>query len=144
MKYTIKLKQKDFPFASVPTLVELEGEKIVCNDVNLPQEIDASNSFNPHNVRAWVIGHEFGSICMIFASHEQDALDDAVDAGMLDCMMAEEQDHDDESLTPLGNASELFELTHAWIGQVEFDAARDIQLIVALVRASANGSDTLE
>ena len=144
MKYSIKLKQHNLPFASVPTLVELEGEKIVCNDVTLPAYIDRSCGINPHNVRAFVIGHEFGAICMIFGSNVQDALDEAVDANMLDCMLNDEQDHENDSLTSLGNASELFDLTYAWVGEVEFEAARDIQLIVALVRASENGSDTLE
>jgi len=62
---------------------------------------------------------------------------------LLDCLMADEQDHSNEDLTPLGNASELFDLNSAWMGEVEFDAARDIKLIVALVRESAEGKDTL-
>ena len=66
-----------------------------------------------------------------------------MDAGRLDCLMAEEQDHDNEDLTPLGNASELFDLNSVWMGEVEFDAARDIKLIVALVRESTEGKDTL-
>ena len=70
-------------------------------------------------------------------------MDAAVDAGSLDCLMAEEQDYDNEDLTPLGNASELFDLNSVWMGEVEFDAARDIKLIVALVRQSAEGDDTL-
>lgn len=144
MKYSIKLKQQDFPFASCPALVELEGEKIVCNDVHLPKEIDHANSYNPRNTRAFVIGHEFGPICMVFADHAQEAFNVAVDTNVLDCLLSDAQDHSDESFTPLGNASELFDLTYAWIGEVEFDAGRDIQLIVALVRANENGSDTLE
>lgn len=142
MRYTLTLKQS-LPFASSPRFAELDGEKILCNDVNLPREIDPDNGYNPHNVRMWVIGHEFGAICAVFASSEHDALDSAVDAGMLDCMMAQEQDYDDESLTALGNASELFDLTYAWIAPVEWDAARDIHLIVKLVRAGAEGDDTL-
>lgn len=143
MKYTLTLRQ-NFPFSSCPRFAELEGEKILCNDVQLPREIDPDNSYNPYNIRLWVIGHEFGAICAVFASHDEEAFDAAVDGNLLDCMMAEEQDYDDTSLTPLGNASELFDLTHAWIAPVEFDAARDIHLIVKLVRAGANGDDTLE
>ena len=144
MKYSIKLKQ-NLPYASVPSIVELEGEHILCNDVQLPREIDHENSYNPHNIRAWVIGHEHGPICMVFASHEQDALDAAVDLNALECLLEEDQDqaNEDGELTPLGNASELHDLSYAWIGEVEFEPGRDIKLIVSLVRAGANGDATL-
>ena len=137
MKYTLTLKQS-LPFPQNPRHAQLEGENILLNDVNLPEHIE--HTFNPYNVKLWVIGNEYGTLCATWGSCEQDALDAAVDANMLDCLMAEEQDHDNEDLTPLGNASEL---SHTWIGEVEFDAARDIKLIVALVRQSAEGDDTL-
>lgn len=145
MKYQIKLLQ-NLPYAACPTLVELEGEKIICNDVCLPKSIDIT-SYNPHNIRGWVIGHEFGPICMIFASHEQDAFDAAVDTNMLECLLVDDQENLSEEergeYAPLGNASELHDLTHAWIGEVEYEPARDIHLIVALIRAMENSTDTL-
>ena len=140
MKYTLTLKQP-FPFPQNPRYAQLEGENILLNDVNLPEHIE--RSYNPYNVKLWVIGNEYGALCAAWASCEQDALDAAVDANMLDCLMAEEQDHDNEDLTPLGNASELFDLNSVWMGEVEFNAARDIKPIVALVRESAEGKDTL-
>lgn len=140
MRYTLTLKQS-LPYAQNPRFAELEGEKIICNDVILPQHIE--KSYNPYNVRLWVIGHEFGAICAVFACCEQDALDEACDKGELDCMLSEEQDYDNEDLTSLGNASELFNLEYAWIAEVEFEPVRDMALIVALVRASVEGSDTL-
>lgn len=140
MKYTLTLKQS-LPFSQNPRFAELDGEAILLNDVNLPGHIE--HTYNPHNVTLWVIGHEHGALCAVWANCEQDALDEAVDAGMLDCLMADEQDHDNEDLTPLGNASELFDLNSVWMGEVEFDAARDIKLIVTLVRQSAEGDDTL-
>lgn len=140
MKYTLTIKQS-LPFSQNPRFAELEGENILLNDVNLPEHIE--RSYNPHNVKLWVIGNEYGALCGAWGSSEQDALDAAVDAGLLDCLMAEEQDYDNEDLTPLGNASELFDLNSVWVGEVEFDAARDIKLIVALVRESAEGKDTL-
>lgn len=143
MKYTLTLRQC-LPFAQNPPFCELEGERIVCNYVTLPGAIDAACRFNPHNVRLWVIGHTFGAVCAVFASHESDALDAACDAGMLDCFMAENQDYSDESLTACGNASELFDLSDFWMGQVEFDPARDILLITALARAAGSGADALE
>lgn len=140
MKYTLTLKQSG-SFCQNPRFAELEGENILLNDVNLPEHIE--HTFNPYNVKLWVIGNEHGALCAVWGSSEQDALDAAVDAGKLDCLMAEEQDHSNEDLTPLGNASELFDLNSVWMGEVEFDAARDIKLIVALVRQSAEGDDTL-
>ena len=140
MKYTLTLKQSG-SFCQNPRFAELDGEAILLNDVNLPEHIE--HTFNPYNVKLWVIGNEYGALCAAWAGCEQDALDAAVDANMLDCLMAEEQDHDNEDLTPLGNAGELFDLDYVWMGKVEFDAARDIKLIVTLVRESAEGKDTL-
>lgn len=142
MKYTLTLRQSG-PFAQNPRFTEIEGEKILLNNVILPRAIDPENAFNPHNVRLFVIGHEFGAICAVWAGHEQEAFDVACDGNMLDCLMSENQDHEDDSLTPCGNASELFDLAHAWCGVVEFEPARDIVLIVDIVRASENQKDTL-
>ena len=137
MKYTLTLKQSP----QAPSSVELEGDSILLNDVNLPEHIE--HTFNPYNVKLWVIGNEYGALCAAWGSNEQEALDAAVDAGLLDSLMDEEQDYNNEALTPLGNAGELFDLDYVWMGKVEFDAARDIKLIVALVRESAEGKDTL-
>jgi len=131
------------PFSHCPVSAELSIDKIYANDVILPRSIDSDCGMNPHNVRLWVIGHEFGAICAVWASNEQDALDTAVDLNMLDCLIADDQDYDDETLVSLGNAGELFDLSYAWIGEVQFEALRDIQLIVALVRASEAGLGTL-
>ena len=137
MKYTLTLKQSP----QAPSSVELEGDSILLNDVNLPEHIE--HTFNPYNVKLWVIGNEYGALCAAWGSNEQEALDEAVDAGLLDSLMDEEQDYNNEALTPLGNAGELFDLDYVWMGKVEFDAARDIKLIVALVRESVEGKDTL-
>jgi len=140
--FTLFLNQY-LPFSHCPVSAELSIDNIFANDVILPRNIDSDCGMNPGNVRLWVIGHEHGAICAAWASNEQDALDTAVDLNALDCFMAEDQNYEDESLTSLGNASELFDLSYAWIGEVQFDAQRDIQLIVALVRASEAGFDTL-
>jgi hypothetical protein len=99
---------------------------------------------HPYNMRLWIITHEHGAICAVWSTCEQDALDSAVDLNALDCLMAEGQDHDDESLTALGNASELFDLTYAWCYEVVFDITRDWELLKALARAGAACQDTLE
>lgn len=141
-KFTLHLGQT-FPYAQNPTFTELSADKILLNNVILPKTIDNECGSNPHRVGLYVIGHEFGAICAVWASHEQEALDEACDGNMLECLLAENQDYEDETLSPLGNASELHDLSNAWIGRVQFDAARDIQLIVAIVRATENQKTTI-
>ena len=123
---------------------ELSDDKILLNNVLFPKSIDPEAAYNPYNVKAWIIGNEFGGLCMVWASNERDAFDDAVDANMLDSMLAENQDYDNESLAALGNASELFDLTYAWIHPVEWKAERDIGNIVRIIRAVENQQTTVE
>ena len=143
MKYQLTLKPQNFPFNQTPRFAEIEADGILLDNAQLPAEIDASDRYNPQNIRLWAVGHEFGALCAVFAGCEQYALDQAVDLHQLDCLLADDQEYDNETLTPLGNASELFDLSHAWIAEVEFDARRDIQLIVAIVKARAECLDNL-
>ncbi len=138
---TLHLKQS-MPFGSCPPFVELAENKILTNDVCLPRHIDAK-AYNPHNVRLWVIGHTFGAICAVWASSEQYALDMAVDANLLDCFLIENPEDVTEETAYLGNASEPFDLSEAWIGEVSFDLLRDVDLILALVRRYEQGESTL-
>ena len=145
--YNLTLKQENGPFFSVPRFVKLPGDKIALNNVILPRHIDKENAFNPHNVQLYVIGHEFGAICAAWASNEQEALDEACDLDFLDCFLCSDQspeNYDSGEFVALGNASELFNLSHVWTGIVEFDAARDIQLIVDIIRASENQKSFIE
>lgn len=143
MKYQLTLKQQHFPFAQTPRFAEIDADGILLDNAQLPAEIDASDRYNPQTIRLWAIGHEFGALCAVFAGCEQYALDQAVDLNQLDYLMADDQDYDNDALTSLGNAGELFDLSHAWIAEVEFDAARDIQLIVDIVKARAKCLDNL-
>lgn len=137
--FTLHLKNR-YPFGA-PCIVKLPGDKIALNDVMLPASIDHDARYNPNNVRLWVIGHEFGALCAVWAGHEQEAFDAAVDLGLLDCLMSEEQDRENESLTALGNASEIFDLQSVWIADVDFNPARDIAMIVKIIRRSENQFD---
>ena len=110
----------------------------------LPKSIDPDAGYNPHNIKAWYIGNEHGPLAVVWAGNQQEALDEACDLGALDSLLAEDQDYGDETCTALGNASELFNLLHVWLAEIEFDAARDIHLIVKIVRGDANGQSTLD
>jgi alpha-L-arabinofuranosidase len=124
--------------------VELEGERILCNNIILPGE------FNPHRIRLWVIGNEYGPLCAVWADCEQDAFDEATDAGMLDSFIVSPEDYeamnDDEkeNCAHLGNAGELANLDYAWVAEVEFKPERDLSLLLAFARADGARSNTLD
>ena len=109
--------------------VTLTLDRMLCNDVTFPDER------HPHAMRAWVIGNEYGALCLVWASHEQEALDAACDAAMLDGLAVDEADYQQECAdacarahctwdahqcdTPdgvmlLGNAGEPFASEYAW------------------------------
>lgn len=121
--------------------IELEAEKILCNNVVLPWE------FNPHTVRLYVIGHEFGALAAIWADCTQDALDELIDtdngkAFLVENPTAEDEANDD--LCRLGNAGELCDLTNAWIQTVRLDPAQDCKLLCAFAEARGANSDNLD
>ncbi len=72
----------------------------------------AEANYNPHNRRAFVIHNEYSILCVAIGSCLQEALYNAVDNYCLDSCLAEDQDYSNEELTPLGNASELFDLSY--------------------------------
>jgi hypothetical protein len=75
----------------------------------------AAGDFNPHRVRPWLI-HDAGFVvAVVFASCEQDALDEAADAGKFDGLQVSEKDlndygPDEDGIARLGNAGELFDI----------------------------------
>ena len=87
------------------------------NDVVELDDWIPANEYNPHNVRPWLL-HDHGfTLCIVFASSLQDALDIAVDNNKLDSFRIEAEDYEDyniESDNPtcsfLGNAGEPFDI----------------------------------
>ena len=109
---------------------DIDDKDVLINNAVLPQE------FNPHNVR-----HEFGAICAIWASCEQDALDEMLDAGYEQFLVEEHEEDQDYSY--LGNAGEPCNLDYAWITPVEFDFVRDYRTLIALAEARGAGQSVL-
>ena len=71
---------------------------------------------------AYIIGNEYGTLCVSYGGNECEALDHAVDAGFLDVQLMGEEDHEEykrmmweDSYTYLGNASEAFWTEYLWI-----------------------------
>lgn len=134
---------------------QVADANILCNNVILPKEIDAECGFNPHNVRLWVIGHNFGVVCAVWASSEQEALDEACDNNMMEhCMLSEDEASEyykecDENFSgsrciPLGNAGEWHNLDDCYMAEVDFQLPRDIALVLKFVRAVENQKDSLD
>ena len=141
--FTFKLKQRHTP-SSCPELVNLDNENIYANDVCIPREFDEDAGMNTYNTRLFVIGAEHGPICAVWANCAQAAFDAAVNLNALDSLLIEEKDLADyPNATGLGNASEPFDLDNAWIGEVEWDAARDILALIKFARAAESSRDTL-
>jgi len=72
--------------------------------------------------KAYLIGHEFGLICVAYGNHENEAIDNAVDAGYMDSERMSDADHDEydangwyDSFLYAGNASEPFWCEYLWI-----------------------------
>lgn len=65
--------------------IELDTDRVMANDVIFPGE------YNPHHVRPWIIGNEYGALVLVWASHEQDAFDAAYDADMLAGLAVDEE-----------------------------------------------------
>lgn len=138
-KITLHLKPVDGgPFNCLPArLVELEPERVLCNDVVLPWE------FHPYKMRLWVIGNEFGALGAVWASNEQDALDELVDADLGAGLLIDEADADEDSAR-LGNAGEAANLDNAWLQIVRLDEALDCRLIAAFAEARGVSADNLD
>ena len=121
--------------------VQLSAERIVCNDVTFPWER------HPHNMRLWVIGNEYGALGAVWASHEQDAMDELVDQGLGEALLVGNADMDDEDSvdwTSLGNAGEPADLTNVWLQTVRLDPTKDSLLCIAFAEARGSGADTLD
>jgi len=117
--------------------VELEAERIACNNIILPWES------NYHGVKLYVIGNEYGALGAVWAEHEQDAFDELVDQGMGDGLLIED-DEANEEIARLGNAGESADLTHAWIQSVRLDEKLDCRLLCAFAEARGNNSKNLD
>lgn len=120
---------------------ELDDKNILVNDTPvLPGES------HPRNMRLWVIGHEFGPIVALWATNEQDALDEMLDKNYEHFLVAPE-DYDPEredDYARLGNASEPCDLTYAWLEPLTLEKERDFALCMKFAEARGAGHDNLD
>jgi len=88
----------------------------------------APNSYNPHGMVAWVISNEFGEVAVTTGECAQDALDNAVDDGLLNSELMNAEDYKEyndngwhDSYTYAGNASEPIWTEYLSITEIDTD-----------------------
>lgn len=138
MKYKIRTKERPDP----NDCYEVEDERILANNVIFGGE------FNPHRVRAWIIGNQYGPMGVVWADCAQDALDELVDADLAGGILIDEKDLSPEEIerceyARLGNAGELADLDYCWINEVLLEPEHDIELMLAFARADGAGARSL-
>lgn len=94
------------------------------SDVVNPREFDVDGE-SVYGMKPWLIYGEFGTLAVVFATCEQDAFDEAVDANKLDSYQVSNEDikewedenpgKDNDSWMCAGNASEIFDQTYLQI-----------------------------
>lgn len=140
MKHTLHLSHVNGgPFNCLPARsIELDDHQITATGADCSAFYPGSG----HSMRdstLYVIGNEFGAMGAVWATCEQDAFDELIDRDLGAGILVDEPEtpgeEDEDGYARLGNASELCDLTYAWIQPVKFDPARDIALIVAIARA---------
>ena len=96
--------------------------KFTDEDVVNPDAYIPKGEYNPHNVHPFLIHNEYGTLAVVFADCEQDALDEAADAGKLKGHALSNEDVEEwnkdgreEDITYLGNASEPYSLDYIGI-----------------------------
>lgn len=123
------------PFNCLPAReIELAPERILCNDVTLPWE-------NNGNTRLYVLGNEFGAMGAVWATNDQDALDELVDAELGDGILIEGEIEKDMEISYVGNHGKPADLTYLWI---QFANLTDPKLLCAFAEARGAGKNNLE
>jgi hypothetical protein len=114
----------------------LPADCVLTNDVTFDGE------YNPHGTKLFVISNEYGYVAAVWASCEQDALDEAVDADLLHCFAIEEADADEDTAR-LGNAGEPFDLTYCGMHALP-QSDMPTALLMAFAEARGEGADSLD
>ena len=96
-------------------MIKPEQVKALARAMLVEDGFDGPDDYNPYNVRAWSFHNEYGILGVALGSHMQEALDNAVDNGILDSMQMSDEDLTeyelngwDDSFVRAGNAGEAF------------------------------------
>lgn len=80
-------------------------------------------NFEDRNIWAnkYAIANEFGLLAIVYADHEADALDEAADSGLLDCLLLDDvelQDRFSDDYLHLGNFGKAYAADYLRIAQI--------------------------
>lgn len=114
----------------------LDAARVLANDVTFTGE------YNPHGIKLFVISNEYGYVAAVWASCEQDALDEAVDADLMGGFAIDEADADEDTAR-LGNAGEPFDLTYCGMHHLPQSDMPEA-LLIAFGEARGEGANTLD
>lgn len=109
--------------------------KITDDMVVNPGDYIPEGEYNPHHVRPFVIGHEFGPFAVVFADCDQHAIDEAIDSGKMDFLQVKgdelEQMTEEErdELLCGGNAGEYFRQDYLWMDELTNPAFSFVALL---------------
>lgn len=118
----------------------LKPKYILTNDVIFPWE------YNPHNVRPWILGNEYGAVCLVWAASLQDAVDAACDNNCMNSFLSDETDEKEielYDLTRIGNAGELADLQHLWCREIKLED-QERKLIAQFAECRGAGYESLD
>jgi len=126
----------------------LDAARILTNDVTFNGE------YNPHKIGLFVISNEYGPVAAVWASNEEDALDEAVNADLMQGFACEGPIHFDEqeqtdvdedgiTVTRLGNAGEPFYLDNCACRPLA-QSDMPVALLIAFAEARGEGANTLD
>ena len=116
--------------------VKIDINRVLANNVIFDGE------YNPHNVRLWLISNMHGYVAAVWSSCEQDALDEAVDADLMDSLAIDEADADEDTAR-LGNAGEPFDLTYCGVCALPQNEM-SVGILMAFAEARGAGVNTLD
>lgn len=134
--------------ASATATITADAKRVLANDVVFQGE------YNPHNVGLFLVWNRDTVIAAVWASCEGDALDEAVDAGLMDAVACDgevrfnEEDQADEdldgvSVTRLGNAGEPFYLDEVGCSRLP-QSDMSLGLLLAFAEARGSGAADLD
>ncbi len=101
---------------------EYEGYRFTDANVVNPRDYDPEAGWlSPYDYNPFLIYNEYGTLAVVFAQDESDALDKAADSGKLKGHAVSSEDYDGmteeerEELAYIGNASEPYDQTYLGI-----------------------------
>jgi hypothetical protein len=137
--YTVK-KIKLYPYSRDSQPVPVDADRILCNDVVFQGDPGAGNT------KLWLCASLYGPMGAVWASNEEEALNELVDQGLADAILVDENNThlEEEQITHLGNHGMPCDLSNVGCAPVIFIPERDWRLLCKFAEARGAGHDNLD